>query len=338
MSIPNCNPLATSFSVFLSTSAASSPAAENSVFGNAGFATKTSDVDRGKAHTVTTAPFETSMPAYRSNSSLAPGSECLLQDAHCSLQGPGHSLDGLKDECVLWDTSCSGNRTLATMQFYDSVITTVTKNQCFQDLSPDCSKNNPLGRMSAFGQLKNWMRSSECESEDPNIIDLTDPDKSNWADAVKDDLFMNQTCCGYCVVAADKVDVYYWPDPHADTSCLSIIGNGTSDLAVGATTDNAGNIYWGCTSWDSSLGTSGLGSPLIVTTATLTTIASVTFRTYLYNPWWEMPCENSPTSLSSSLDPKVKPRDTHGSLRPRGHTLVAPNGSVSTAVLGDFTL
>lgn len=324
--------------MFLSTSAASSPATENSVFGNASFATKTSDVNQGVAHTITTAPSETSMPAYRSNSSLVPGSECLLQDAYCSLQGPGHSLDGLKDECLLWDTSCSGNKTLATMQFYGSVANAVVENKCFHDLSPDCSKNNPLGRMSAFGELKNWMRSTECESENPQIIDLTDPEKSNDADAVKDDLFMNQTCCGNCVVAADKVDVYYWSDPHADTSCLSIIGNETSDLAVGATTDKAGNIYWGCTSWDSSLGQSGSGSPLIVTTATLTTIASVTFRTYLYNPWVKLPCENSATSLSSSLDPKVGPRDTFGSLRRRGHTLVAPNGSVSTAVLGDFTL
>ena len=322
----------------LSTSATSSLAADNSFFGNASFATKTSDANRGKPHAITTAPFETSMPAYRSNSSLVSSSECLLQDAHCSLQGPGHSLDGLKEECVLWDTSCSGNKTLATMQFYGSVVTAVTKNQCFQDLSPDCSKNNPPGRMSTFGELKNWMRSTECESEDPNIKDLMDPEKSNYADVIKGDLYMNQTCCGDCEVAADKVDVYYWPDPHADTSCLSIIGNETSDLAVGATTDKAGNIYWGCTSWNSSPGSSGLGSPLIVTTATLTTIASVTFRTYLYNPWWSLPCENSPTSMSSSLDPKVKPRNTLGSLRPRGHTLVAPNGSVSTAVLGDFTL
>lgn len=295
-------------------------------------------MNRSKAHAITAAPFETSMSAYRSNSSLAPGSECLIQDAHCSLQGPGHSLDGLKDECVLWDTSCSGNKTLATIQFYGSVVSAVTKNKCFQDLSPDCSKNNPLGRMSAFSQLKNWMRSTECESEDPKIIHLIDPEKSNVADAVKDDLFMNKTCCGDCEVAADKVDVYYWPDPNADTSCLSIIGNETSDLAVGATTDKAGNVYWGCTSWDSSQGQSGLGSPHIVTTATLTTIASVTFRTYLYNPWWKLPCENSLTSLSSSLDPKVKPRDTLESLRRRGHTLVAANGSVSTAVLGDFTL
>ena len=288
-----------------------------------------------RSYAMTAAPFKTSMPAYSSNSRLVTGSECLLQDAYCSLQGPGHSMDGLNDECVLWDTSCSGNKTLATKQFYGSVVDALEKNKCFQDLSPDCSKNNPSGRISAFGELKNWMRSTECESDNPSIIDL---ENTNEADVIKEDLFMNQTCCGDCEVAADRVDVYYWPDPHANTSCLSIIGDGVSDLAVGATTDKSGNIYWGCTSWESSQGQSGRGSPQIVTTASLTTIASVTFRTYLYNPWMKLPCENSPVSLTSSLAHKVKARDARPSLRQRGHSLVAPNGSVSTAVLGDFTL
>ena len=295
-------------------------------------------MSRSWAHTITAAPHQPPMSEYRSNSSLIQATECLLQEAYCSLQGPGHSLDGLKDECVLWDSTCSGNKSLATTQFYGSVVNALLKNVCFRDSSPDCSKNNPVGRLSAFDKVKSWMRSPECESDDPRIIDMENGEDS---DVIKEDLFLNQTCCDNCMVDVDRVDVYYWPDAHANTSCLSIVGDEISDLAAGATTGEGGTVYWGCTSRDSSQA-SGVGSPLvvtsIVTTAILTSIASMTFRTYLYNPWMSWPCETSPTSLSSNLDPKVKPHDTLPSILPRGHTLVAPNGSVSTAVLGNFTL
>ena len=119
------------------------------------------------------------MSEYRSNSSLIQATECLLQEAYCSLQGPGHSLDGLKDECVLWDSTCSGNKSLATTQFYGSVVNELMKNVCFRDSSPDCSKNNPVGRLSAFNKVKNWMRSPECESNDPRIIDMENGEDSD---------------------------------------------------------------------------------------------------------------------------------------------------------------
>ena len=332
--MPNCNPTATSTTLFTSTSAASSSAKEDSDSGIASFATETSDQSSNRAHTITAAPLGTSIPGYRPNSTLIPGNECLIQDASCSLQGPGHSLDGLRDECILWDTSCSGNRSVATTQFYGSIMGALQKNKCFFDASPDCTKNNPLGRMSAFDEVKAWMRSPQCELNDPSIIAL---EGGQDADVIKEDLFLNQTCCDNCEVAVDRVDVYYWPDPNANTSCLSIVGDGDIDLAVGATTDKS-ETYWACTSWSSIEGQSGSGSPVIIKTADLTTIASVTFRTYRYNPWIKIPCESSLVSLSSSLNPKHKPRGAQQYLHPRGHTLVAPNGSVSTAVSGNFTL
>ena len=171
-------------------------------------------------------------------------------------------------------------------------------------------------------------------TEDPLIAEELGGDEPN---VVEEDLFLNQTCCDDCQVGADQVDVYYWSNPNANTSCLSIVGNGNSDLAVGATTDPSG-VYWACTSWLFSQGLPGHGSPLIVKTAELTTLASMTFRTYLYDPWGESPCENSTASLSSNLNPKIEPRSIPLSLRRRGHSLIAPNDSVSTAVLSGFTL
>ena len=154
-----------------------------------------------------------------------------------------------------------------------------------------------------------------------------DMENGDDANVIQEDLFLNQTCCNDCEVAADQVDVYYWSNPQANTSCQSIIGDGNSDLAVGATTDKSGGVYWGCTTWSS-------GSPLVVSTATLTSVASMTFRSYLYNPWDESPCGNYTSSVSSNLYSNNKPRGLH----PRGHTLIAPNSSVSTVVLGDVTL
>ena len=317
-----------------STSATSSPAKEYSELDNASSAIETSAASPSQAHSITPAPFQTTTPEHRPNSTSIHGSECLLQEAHCSLRGPGHSLDDLTGGCVLWDTSCSGNRSLATKHFYGSIMPDLKKNKCFYDSSPDCTKNNPLGRMSAFDKAKEWMRSSQCDSESPSIIEL---EGTEDADLVKENSFLNQTCCDNCQVAVDRVDFYYWPSPYADTSCLSIIGDGESDLAVGATTVNS-DIYWACTSWSSTQGQIGLGSPVIITTATLTTIASLTFRTHLYNPWIKIPCESSAGSLSSSLISKVKPDGTGQFLHPRGQSLVAPNVLVSTTVLGEFTL
>ena len=72
---------------------------------------------------------------------------------------------------------------------------------------------------------------------DPSSIEMKN---GNEANVIQEDLFLNQTCCGGdCEVAADQVDIYYWSTPHANTSCQSIVGDGISNLAVGATTDRS---------------------------------------------------------------------------------------------------
>ena len=308
---------------------------EESAYGIGG-STQTSNENLSLAHTITSAPSKTPMASLLLNTSITQSDECLLQNPYCSLRGAGHSMDGLTDECILWDSSCSGNRVSATSHFYGSMTDTLMGNPCFFDPSPDCSTNNPPGRISAFDEVKDWMRSPQCMSEDPMIIS---EEEGNEANVIKEDLFLNETCCGNCQVAADRVDVYYWSDPHANnTSCLSIVGDGISDLAVGATTGTSGDLYWGCTSWVSERGQSGPAFPLIVPTATLTSVASMTFRTYLFDPWGESPCQDTSPSLSSNISDIITPRGSLPSLYPRGHSLVVPNASVSTAVLGNFTL
>lgn len=251
-------------------------------------------------------------------------------------------LDGLRDKCILWNTSCSGNRSSASEKFFDGSFTQrLTNNTCFFDSSPDCSTRNPPGRVSAFNDVKDWMRSPQCYSENPAKQGIGDETSELL---LLESSFLNYTCCGQCVVAADQVDLYYWSDPSANTSCQSIVGDGNSDLAVGATTDKFGSIYWGCTAWflgdnyENGQFQTDITRSSLVTTAVLTTVASVIFRTYLYNPWGRSPCETALAPVSSNLTSKIERVSTPLSLHPRGHSLLAPNGSVSTAVLGNFTL
>ena len=75
------------------------------------------------------------------------------------------------------------------------------------------------------------------------------------------------------------MDVYYWPDPSANTLCLSIIGSDVMPLDVGAQTDGAGVVYWAASTnlYDIYVPT--------VTTALITTINGVVVKEAVANPW-----------------------------------------------------
>ena len=82
--------------------------------------------------------------------------------------------------------------------------------------------------------------------------------------------------CGVCGVGGPNVDVYYWPQPSANTSCLSIIGPTPSPPLAGATTAN-GVTYWGYTNTDAPHN--------VIQTMQLTSINGITFKMPLIDPW-----------------------------------------------------
>ena len=45
----------------------------------------------------------------------------------------------------------------------------------------------------------------------------------------------NPSCCGVCETNVDNVEIYYWPKPDVNTSCLSIIGDSIRPIDFGAT-------------------------------------------------------------------------------------------------------
>lgn len=79
--------------------------------------------------------------------------------------------------------------------------------------------------------------------------------------------------CGACVVGGPNVDVYYWPEPNVNTSCLSIIGTALSPPLAGATISN-GATYWGYSDEEGYL-----------TTMIYTSINGITFKLPIWDPW-----------------------------------------------------
>ena len=266
------------------------------------------------------------------SSNGANNSTCRIADSYCSLRSPSHSLDGLEDQCILWDKSCCGETTSAASRFW-TTRGLLEDNSCFYRPSPECSTSNPPGRMSVFSDVKNWMRQPECLKLYHEMF----PDP-NHAAVQQEDLFFNVTCCGYCEVIAEKVDVYYWPTPNADTSCQSIVGDEVSSVADGATTNANGDVYWGCSySLPVSDRDNFSESLRLLTTASLTTIASLKFKAYAFNPWDPSPCMNTTSSASPHFNQTTTAPKTAATLRPRAHSLLA-GGNISTAVLGTYTL
>ena len=152
-----------------------------------------------------------------------------------------------------------------------------------------------------------------------------------------------------CEIFVGDVNIYYWPDPDRDTSCLSIIGNATRPPMQEASTrtiygpfyNNSlyTTVYWGCTAGDSISGGS------YVTTAVLASTGSLSAKQYLFNPWSSQPCSVEAVRPTSSIPQHVKAREPHISahvrLQPLGDSVAITKNSDllgATVTSGNFTL
>ena len=316
---------------------------------------------------------------------------CAIRDKYCNNNNNGTvgntSATNLNDSCILWDPSCSGNRTLAMDIFFNQTFQDdLQSNECFAQLSPvnsafvsNCDRYNYPGRMSEFEEMKDWMRSQQCVSaaadwaartpgtsnftyanakdwtvshEDPDsqMADRLDPHPIDYTSGV------TPSCCGVCNINAQNVDLYYWPEPDANTSCLSIIGGSVRPLDYGATTtensidptSTSTGTYWGCNPLTWTFYNPIVGKNITYTSATttaqITAVGSLLVRVPLLNPWSPNPClETGVPSKGSNVSTEV--RDKHARMHARDHTLIIPSSvtsevhsAVSTVVLGNFTL
>lgn len=236
---------------------------------------------------------------------------------------------------MLWNTSCSGNKTYAMNEFFINKSQLLYTNNCFLG-SEHCSNMTSSERSSRYGRVKDWMRSPQCYSdyaEWSSLRSISGP--NNMPLIVVGDGPISEepdVCCSGCIVGAGNVDVYYWPEANASTSCLDIVGNTIHPLDYGATTD-ADGIYWGCTGQDSSL----------TKTAHLEIVNTNTHKIFEKSPWSSDPCSGPPLSKSK---PTTSTRTDN--LRPevlaRAHALITKSSiqnltlPIVTAVVGNFTL
>lgn len=262
----------------------------------------------------------------------------------------GPPLTNLDEHCVLWDSSCHGDKNAVAKGFFEDTAWRLSEKACFMRLTalPECTKYYSPKTISDFSKIKDWMRTPQCTSL-----------AKEFGGRQYDDALAS--CCDVCYIGAKNVDVYYWPEPGADTSCLSIIGDEIKPVTDDATTES-GLTYWGCTAKNPTMSVLPLslapslldGSGYtwvnsvtvksIITTAEMNTIGPITFKRSLYNPWSPPECL---TTVSSPQKPTVSldAGSLRGSIHARGHSLVIPisvtqeNGQpVSTVVSGQFTL
>lgn len=253
------------------------------------------------------------------------------------------------DQCMLWNTSCSGNRTDAILKFFGTTEFQLMGTGCFGgQTESNCGKNLP-----EVQALLSWMRTPQCFATMQAWMGTPQGKSavSNWDVHRGPGMFgPGNNCCGRCDLRAQNVDIYYWPEPDADTSCLDLVGKSVLPLDYGATTDYAGTMYWGCHQQ-----VSGGSRPVtyLTTTAMLKTFLTppVTIKTYFENPWSITDCvghtDTPMGSLQSSIESQsyVDAQNHGGSIQGRGHSLVLPSSvtrqdgvKVSTVVSENFTL
>ena len=108
---------------------------------------------------------------------------CAIGDDVCSFRNSNGTITeavatNFADQCLLWDASCSGNRTSAIKEFFDIAFSdqipadsrwngNLLDNDCFsQDYfemaESDCNIYNSPARLSDFNKIRGWMRTPRC--------------------------------------------------------------------------------------------------------------------------------------------------------------------------------
>ncbi|KAL6714998.1 hypothetical protein ACLMJK_007258 [Lecanora helva] len=291
---------------------------------------------------------------------------CIIGDSRPSCNGTwdGPPISDLAKECVLWNSSCNGDKDAAAQNVLDNLVM-LEEKPCWRsslNASFHCTDYEPAETLLAMKQIKDWLRGPDCMSRS---LKLAGPVTTTVANAETTAIITTSmtagpgdTCCGNPIIEASNVDIYYWLQPGANTACLSTIGdnpdsNGNS-LYEGGTTDS-GTVYWGCTARHPKTTTSSTfvgdfytGSVSVVTvvqsvitTEVITTVNSITFKAPVVNPWAPPDCLGV-TSPSRSSNTSAQISAASKAIEVRGHSLLVPRLvtegiPVSTVVSGSFT-
>ena len=184
--------------------------------------------------------------------------------------------------CPLWNTDCKGDKKEATSIFRTWYPDIFKHHPCWKSPYCRCKANGqevPQASSIAFADVLTFSRSKLCVSLEHALFPSVG--------------FDSTFCCTGCAfVPGIAVDLYYWPQPDANRSCLSIIGDGVVPDTKDATTQwltyghsTVPLVQWGCTTIANANDTASNANDSYVTTATLTTAGTLTMKQQLYNPW-----------------------------------------------------
>ena len=194
-------------------------------------------------------------------------------------------IQGYEDFCALWNSSCPGKTTDAFIKFEQDVHWQ-SGTLCNQQYHCTVNEQNvPPASKDDFADLVKFARSGKCAS-------MFGPVVSGGIGQFLTQYAEMGPCCGPCHFVPTIIDLYYWPQPDADTSCLSLIGSSVNAPDYGATTltnvygpgDTVTSILWNCVTASSLInGTTSFG---YLETATLNSVGSITYKQFFDNPWW----------------------------------------------------
>ena len=245
--------------------------------------------------------------------------------------------------CALWNSSCPGNSRLA-WSYFDEMVSWRNGAMCHWSECTVKEKDVPPASKMAFADLIEFARSDKCASMYGPHISLED------SPFTTPHHYMNMgPCCGPCHFVPTIVDLYYWPVQDADTSCLSLIGDTVNAPDYGATTSTAiidpgvstkTEVLWNCVTASSLV--NGITSFGYLSTATLATVGSITYKKLDYNPWFPPSiCLNTSNQDQLSLSVSSISAGKQLSIRVHPRSIVAPpqsaahpgNGSSMTQVI-----
>ena len=280
------------------------------------------------------------------NHTQHPSNHKMLHREPCVLEAE------LRAECVQWNQSCTGNLGEAKNRFfqYDGTRQYLLNYTFFDKTSDRYSLRAPYDTpplLEFLRQIKAWSQSDVCDTSYKEISDLS---HSKFVDAYNsrenvepnpDGIFPGPNdgshCCNYGAIYAGNVDIYYWPEPDADTACLDVVGGEPHPIDYGASTDSRSTKYWGCIITDST------GQPWTSTTAWIATASpdvGVSFKQYLSYMTGSI-CGQANTTHSAASQTSM----SRASMQATAYSLRLPTSGVyqngsrpSTVVSGSFTL
>ena len=245
----------------------------------------------------------------------------------------------LLEECILWDPSCKTNLTKeqAAEGFWktNGTMWKLLQDPCFDNsnLTINCTSSLLVPASSSLSaRVKSYMRQPACtsdliwyqqtvntsrlSSQTTTLTDETEPQTVHWdwgaTSAYPPGLTtvaqaappLMKECCGKCMLSGPNVEVFFWPEPDADDSCLLIIGDHVNPLRQGASTDDHGDVWWGTVtnSYDIYVGTH--------TTARIVTVNGIEVKQALVNPWDDGDGTGMPTVTTTRPISSTQSQDT----------------------------